>query len=75
MTRKELESELEFTKKLLKSRSEEVDRLEKMIKGERVCGGYCANCIHRVPELTDPFWERVRFSCDLDCKCPDFQRK
>ena len=75
MTKKELSEKLETTNKLLEARTDEIIRLRKMLEKERVCGSYCVNCIHHVTDVIDPFWERVRFSCDLDCTCPNFDRK
>lgn len=75
MTKKELSEKLETKNKLLEARTEEIIRLRKMLTKERVCGSYCSNCIHGVPDVVDPFWEWVRFKCDLDCTCPDFDRK
>ena len=72
------EKELE---KGIKRQKEQIDKLKSMLRGERVCDGYCVNCEHHLSENTCHnigfgITERVRIiTCALDCKCPDFKRK
>ena len=62
---------------------EQIDKLKSMLRGERVCDGYCVNCEHHLSKTTYHYHfdgERMvekanLIACQLDCKCPDFKRK
>ena len=71
--KKELEKGIERQK-------EQIDKLKSMIRGERVCDGYCVHCENAVKSQVPIYtWrgqeESVIVQCQLDCKCPDFKRK
>lgn len=55
----------------------EVDTLTAKLRGDRVCDGYCENCVHGIKtERFHPLYgETVSFNCELDCKCKDFEKK
>ncbi len=73
---RELQRELEDkdgSVALLKARIEELD---KKIRGDRVCGGYCEKCGHAIKtEKFYPGGMAIKFLCELDCQCKDFSRK
>lgn len=84
----ELENELRQSKrneKTLEDRiaqqKEQIEKLKSMLRGERVCDGYCVNCENHIEGVTyHPtvlgYGEMARIvTCQLDCKCPDFKRK
>lgn len=55
----------------------EVNTLTAKLRGDRVCDGYCENCVHGIKtERFHPIYgETASFSCALDCKCKDFEKK
>ena len=60
---------------------EQIDKLKSMLRGERVCDGYCVNCENNIEGITyhqsyTGYGNIARLiTCQLDCKCPDFKRK
>ena len=73
MTKKEMNRLLIEAKVIIARKNEEIERLTRIIRGERVCDDYCSNCMHHISMVQDPF--RFKFSCDLDCKCKSFVHK
>ena len=52
---------------------EQIEKLKSMLRGERVCDGYCVSCEHHIEEAI--YYNGCVITCELDCKCPDFKRK
>ena len=83
----DLEFELRQSKRNEKELSDGLDRakeqiykLKSMLRGERVCDGYCEWCEHAISKTTTIYTgygvsETSNYTCSLDCKCPDFKRK
>lgn len=55
----------------------EVDTLTAKLRGDRVCDGYCENCVHgiKTTRFHTLYGETASFNCALDCQCKDFDRK
>lgn len=73
---RELESrvrELEENREIMMAK---LDEAKKKLRGDRVCDGYCDKCAHSIP-VEGYYMGGVytRYSCELDCKCKDFQKK
>ena len=71
------EKELE---RVIKRQREQIDKLKSMLRGERVCDGYCKNCENHIASVTYHYTVHgcetaSVVTCQLDCKCPDFKRK
>lgn len=64
---------LKSNNKSLKNRC---DELEKKLKedGDRICGDYCIRCKYSIqkPISVPPY---ILYSCELNYKCPDFERQ
>lgn len=65
----------------IKKLKSEIDGLEKRLRGDRVCDGYCQLCEHGIMQEYTlfpndyPVESGVKFSCALDCKCKDFKKR
>lgn len=55
----------------------EVNALTAKVHGDRVCDGYCENCVHEIKttRFHPLYGETASFSCELDCKCKGFEKK
>lgn len=53
------------------------DELEKKLEGDRVCNQYCKNCKYGIGETiySTIFPPTIKYTCELNCKCKDFDRK
>lgn len=55
---------------------EMLDKAEKKLRGERVCDGYCKTCIHSIEQEQYAYGGvYTTYTCELDCKCKEFQKK
>lgn len=68
------------TEEALGKAKKQIDKLKSMLRGERVCDGYCEWCEHAISKKTKIYTgygvsETSDYTCSLDCKCPDFTRK
>lgn len=73
---RELELEISHKEIEIKILRNQLRLAEKKISGERVCDGYCQNCVHSVAvDVESLLGTSKTYSCELDCKCKDFQRK
>lgn len=74
--RKQAEAERTDLKKEIERLKIRLDEAYKIIRGDRVCGGYCDKCGHSiVVDKPMIFGSGRAWVCELDCKCKDFQRK
>lgn len=84
--KKELIETIAFLERELNQKKEQntkdaltIAHLHQIIRGERVCDGYCIECEHHIEKVDS--WSYVvgpvstTITCDLDCKCPEFIRK
>lgn len=71
---KELELKIGFKEKEIEVLKDKLRLAEKKIKGERVCGGYCQKCVHGIERIENMGF-MGGYTCELDCKCKDFQKK
>ena len=55
----------------------EVNTLTAKLRGDRVCDGYCSLCKHGVKGtgFSITFGNYPKWTCALDCKCKDFEKK
>lgn len=67
----ETENELLMTK--LKDKEAEIERLNAIISGERVCGNYCSSCVHARRDNKILSYET--YECKLNCRCKDYLDK
>lgn len=51
----------------------ENEELKKKLAGDRVCDGYCTECVNGI--IKKGAYGRTDYYCKLDCKCMDFKRK
>lgn len=73
---RELELEISHKESEIESLRNQLQLAEKKIKGERVCDGYCQECAHAIEGFGYiPGGCYTSYTCELDCKCKDFQRK
>ena len=73
-----LENDVKSCEEKCKLKDEEITLLNKTLKGDRVCTGYCRTCKHAIDNGTT--WYMGAFYpnnplCDLECKCNDYKRK
>lgn len=86
--KKELIEKIIFLERELNQKKEQntkdaltIAHLHQIIRGERVCDGYCIECEHHIKKVDSWSWSDVvgpvssTITCDLDCKCPEFTRK
>lgn len=73
---RKLESKIKWIDKDNDRLRKELDELKKKLRGERVCDGYCKTCIHGIEQgQFYPGGFYTAYTCELDCKCKDFQKK
>lgn len=72
-----LQQDLDSANRGKENLREKCKRLEKQLRGDRVCDGYCKNCRHAVRnEYTFMLQGKYTdYTCELDCKCTDFKQK
>lgn len=73
-----LASNVKICEENCKQKDKEIALLNKKLKGDRVCTGYCRTCKHAIDNGAT--WYMGVFYpndplCDLECKCKDFERK
>ncbi len=84
--RKELLEEIDNLKRAVRQHRDQntkdaltIAHLHSILRGERVCDGYCERCEHGLTKYMNhpyyPDYQCISMQCDLDCKCPDFRRK
>lgn len=73
---RELELDISHKDSEIESLTNRLRLAEKKIQGERVCGGYCKTCVHAIEGMNYSLGCcYTSYTCELDCKCKDFQRK
>lgn len=78
---KELKARLDWQKQENDNLAAANEKLKSIIRGERVCDGYCERCTHHIEKQGQCksngfYWYKsIIFDCDLMCRCPDFNRK
>lgn len=72
-----VERELANARSKIDELKAEVDTLTAKLRGDRVCDGYCTLCKNSVKGISfsSVFGEHLTWSCTLDCKCKDFEKK
>jgi hypothetical protein len=76
----ELESKLSAKEKECQTLEAKIIEYQKKLSGDRVCCGYCENCVHAIKKeyvvggCVYPY-SYPEYICELDCRCKDYQRK
>lgn len=72
-----VERELVAARSRIDELKAEVNALTAKLRGDRVCDGYCENCVHRIKttRFHPLYGDTAFFSCELGCKCKDFEKK
>ena len=76
----ERDIEIESLKEEIDIQKTEIERLTAKLRGDRVCDGCCSVCKHSIASVYAPspafpgIMPYATYSCELDCKCKDFER-
>lgn len=73
-TKKQLKAEIEELKRDYDDLKEDYELQKKKLSGERVCSEFCERCKYGILHGYNLLGHRA-YSCLLNCKCKDFERK